>query len=80
MPNANKMPREYDEEMCLNQVKYLGLVENMRVRRAGYAYRMTYERFVKRYNLPCVIHLLFIIVFVVVTQVQAHLPRHLAIF
>lgn len=50
MPNANKRAKEYDEQLCRTQVQYLGLVENMRVRRAGYAYRMTYERFIKRYG------------------------------
>ena len=30
------------------QVRYLGLVENVRVRRAGYAYRQKYELFMRR--------------------------------
>lgn len=30
------------------QVRYLGLVENMKVRRAGYPFRMKYEWFMKR--------------------------------
>ena len=30
-------------------MKYLGLLENVRVRRAGYAHRSTFERFLKRY-------------------------------
>jgi myosin-1 len=31
-------------------VKYLGLMENLRVRRAGFAYRRTYEAFLERYK------------------------------
>ncbi|KAF4527003.1 hypothetical protein B566_EDAN001550 [Ephemera danica] len=34
-------------------VKYLGLLENLRVRRAGFAYRRTYENFLKRYKALC---------------------------
>lgn len=51
MPNWNKAPFDYNEELCLNQVRYLGLVENMKVRRAGYPYRMRYDRFMRRYKL-----------------------------
>lgn len=35
------------------QVKYLGLVENLRVRRAGFAYRRPYEAFLNRYKSLC---------------------------
>lgn len=45
MPNTNKSSIEWDDELVLNQVRYLGLVENTRVRRAGFPYRMKYERF-----------------------------------
>jgi myosin-1 len=51
MPNWNKAPREFDDELCLNQVRYLGLVENMKVRRAGYPFRMHYNRFMRRYKM-----------------------------
>lgn len=33
------------------QVRYLGLLENLRVRRAGYAFRMEYDKFLQRYKL-----------------------------
>eukprot|EP00300_Choanocystis_sp_HF-7_P021321 c20764_g1_i3.p1 GENE.c20764_g1_i3~~c20764_g1_i3.p1 ORF type:complete len:851 (+),score=192.87 c20764_g1_i3:64-2616(+) len=33
-----------------HQVKYLGLLENIRVRRAGFAFRERFERFVTRYQ------------------------------
>lgn len=32
------------------QVKYLGLLENVRVRRAGYAHRLTFDQFARRYS------------------------------
>lgn len=33
-----------------HQVKYLGLMENLRVRRAGFAYRRKYEVFLQRWG------------------------------
>jgi len=36
------------EEVVTHQVTYLGLVENLRVRRAGFAYRRKYELFLNR--------------------------------
>ncbi|KAJ1930391.1 class II myosin [Tieghemiomyces parasiticus] len=50
-PNENKSPTEYDDQRVLHQVKYLGLCENIRVRRAGFAYRQTFEKFVERFYL-----------------------------
>ena len=47
-PNHNKSPKEYDQKMVLHQIKYLGLNENIRVRRAGFAYRQTFEKFLER--------------------------------
>ena len=35
------------------QVKYLGLMENLRVRRAGFAYRRPYTTFLNRYKSLC---------------------------
>ena len=49
-PNENKSPTEYNNPNVLHQVKYLGLQENVRIRRAGYAYRETYERFFDRFK------------------------------
>ncbi|KAJ1978049.1 class II myosin [Dimargaris xerosporica] len=50
-PNETKSPMDYDERRVLHQVKYLGLCENIRVRRAGFAYRQTFEKFVERFYL-----------------------------
>lgn len=49
-PNALKAPNNFDERLSSNQIRYLGLLENVRVRRAGYAYRQTYEKFMHRYE------------------------------
>lgn len=50
-PNQNRSPKEYEEKAVLHQVKYLGLHENVRIRRAGFAYRQTFEKFVQRFYL-----------------------------
>ncbi|NWJ10438.1 MYO1G protein, partial [Crypturellus undulatus] len=51
-PNDAKSPELFDEERCRHQVSYLGLLENVRVRRAGFAYRQPYDRFLLRYGRP----------------------------
>jgi len=40
----------FDDRIVIHQVKYLGLMENLRVRRAGFAYRRPYEMFLQRYK------------------------------
>jgi len=49
-PNENKAAQDWDAQRCKHQVQYLGLYENVRVRRAGFAYRATFERFLRRYK------------------------------
>lgn len=66
-PNDSKQPLKVDEELLrhqvnyclqacsflltLDQVRYLGLPENLRVRRSGYAFRMDFKRFMDRYKM-----------------------------
>ena len=50
-PNDNKSPSEYNVTNVMHQIKYLGLQENVRIRRAGFAYRQTFEKFVERFYL-----------------------------
>ncbi|XP_062512856.1 unconventional myosin-Ig-like isoform X2 [Corticium candelabrum] len=52
-PNAEKKSGIYDQQLCTHQVRYLGLLENVRVRRAGFAHRQSYESFVTRYKMLC---------------------------
>lgn len=49
-PNEIQGPDSFNIELVRHQVKYLGLMENLRVRRAGFAYRRTYEAFLQRYK------------------------------
>nr|XP_049693916.1 unconventional myosin ID [Helicoverpa armigera] len=50
-PNPHQAPNTWDEQLVRHQVAYLGLVENVRVRRAGFASRQRYDRFLKRYKM-----------------------------
>ncbi|CAB1416270.1 unnamed protein product [Pleuronectes platessa] len=48
-PNETKRPRDWEDVRARHQVEYLGLRENIRVRRAGYAYRRIFKKFLQRY-------------------------------
>ncbi|XP_076610912.1 unconventional myosin-Ig isoform X2 [Chaetodon auriga] len=52
-PNEMKSPVLFDDARCQHQVAYLGLLENVMVRRAGFAYRQPYARFLQRYKMTC---------------------------
>nr|XP_020474253.1 unconventional myosin-Ih-like isoform X2 [Monopterus albus] len=52
-PNEAKQPGHFDDVLVRHQVKYLGLMEHLRVRRAGFAYRRKYEIFLQRYKPLC---------------------------
>ncbi|CAN9500314.1 unnamed protein product [Ophioblennius macclurei] len=48
-PNETKRPKDWEESRVKHQVEYLGLRENIRVRRAGFAYRRLFSKFLMRY-------------------------------
>jgi myosin-1 len=48
-PNPKKQAMTFNGDLVEHQVKYLGLLENVRVKRAGYAYRHYFEIFFKRF-------------------------------
>ncbi|NWY64976.1 MYO1A protein, partial [Erithacus rubecula] len=50
-PNDTKSAMVFSPELVLAQVRYLGLMENVRVRRAGYAFRQLYGPFLQRYKM-----------------------------
>ncbi|XP_065890245.1 unconventional myosin-Ic-like [Dysidea avara] len=52
-PNDDKRPALLDEKIIFHQVKYLGLMENLRVRRAGFCYRRPFAVFLERYKSLC---------------------------
>jgi myosin-1 len=50
-PNMEKKSGIFKEDLMTHQIRYLGLVENIHVRRAGFVYRQKYEKFVQYYGL-----------------------------
>ncbi|CAD7676790.1 unnamed protein product [Nyctereutes procyonoides] len=50
-PNEHQQRGQFSWDLVAIQTQYLGLLENVRVRRAGYAYRQRYEPFLERYRL-----------------------------
>ncbi|XP_027451585.1 unconventional myosin-Ia isoform X1 [Zalophus californianus] len=50
-PNEHQQQGQFSSELVAVQTRYLGLLENVRVRRAGYAYRQRYGPFLERYRL-----------------------------
>ncbi|XP_069735746.1 unconventional myosin-Ia isoform X2 [Phaenicophaeus curvirostris] len=50
-PNETKTAMLFTPELVLAQIRYLGLLENVRVRRAGYAFRQLYGPFLERYKM-----------------------------
>ncbi|XP_065183961.1 unconventional myosin-Ia-like [Sycon ciliatum] len=50
-PNDLKKPNKFDDDLVLHQVRYLGLMENVRVRRAGYAFRQAYNLTLERFKM-----------------------------
>ncbi|XP_069081974.1 unconventional myosin-Ib isoform X1 [Pleurodeles waltl] len=52
-PNDKKAAHIFTDALVRHQVRYLGLLENVRVRRAGYAFRQPYEPCLERYKMLC---------------------------
>ncbi|XP_041663591.1 unconventional myosin-Ib isoform X6 [Cheilinus undulatus] len=52
-PNDKKAAHIFTDSLVRHQVRYLGLIENVRVRRAGYAFRQAYEPCLERYKMLC---------------------------
>ncbi|XP_072927407.1 unconventional myosin-Ib-like isoform X1 [Hemitrygon akajei] len=52
-PNETKSSVKFEDAVVQIQIKYLGLMENVRVRRAGYAYRHHYKPCLERYKMLC---------------------------
>ncbi|XP_041120568.1 unconventional myosin-Ib-like isoform X2 [Polyodon spathula] len=52
-PNDQKASHIFTDSLVCHQVRYLGLMENVRVRRAGYAFRQPYDACLERYKMLC---------------------------
>ncbi|XP_052543312.1 unconventional myosin-VIIb isoform X2 [Tympanuchus pallidicinctus] len=49
-PNDYKKPLLFDRELCIKQLRYSGMMETIRIRKAGYPVRYTFEEFFERYR------------------------------
>eukprot|EP00039_Didymoeca_costata_P032095 m.36807 g.36807 ORF g.36807 m.36807 type:complete len:2189 (+) comp9188_c0_seq1:109-6675(+) len=50
-PNENKNPGEFDRLLCTRQLRYSGMMETIRIRKAGYPIRHTFKEAINRYRL-----------------------------
>uniref|UniRef100_A0AAV2J9Y4 Myosin motor domain-containing protein n=1 Tax=Knipowitschia caucasica TaxID=637954 RepID=A0AAV2J9Y4_KNICA len=49
-PNEHKRPMLFNRELCVRQLRYSGMMETIRIRRAGYPIRYSFAEFVERYR------------------------------
>ena len=40
----------FDRDLCCRQLRYSGMMETIRIRRAGYPIRHTFSEFIERYQ------------------------------
>lgn len=49
-PNAEKLPNDYNDQLVLDQLKYLGMLDIIRIRREGYQIHLPFDEFMARYQ------------------------------
>uniref|UniRef100_A0A673HEW7 Unconventional myosin-VIIa-like n=1 Tax=Sinocyclocheilus rhinocerous TaxID=307959 RepID=A0A673HEW7_9TELE len=49
-PNDKKMPMVFDRNLCMQQLRYSGMLETIQIRKSGYPIRHTFKDFLQRYR------------------------------
>nr|XP_057921483.1 unconventional myosin-X isoform X2 [Doryrhamphus excisus] len=49
-PNTHKMPDQFDQTVVLNQLRYSGMLETVKIRRSGFPIRRPFQEFCCRYK------------------------------
>ncbi|XP_078121206.1 unconventional myosin-X isoform X2 [Sander vitreus] len=49
-PNTHKMPDQFDQTLVLNQLRYSGMLETVKIRRTGFPIRRPFQDFCTRYK------------------------------
>ncbi|OQR70068.1 myosin-IIIb-like [Tropilaelaps mercedesae] len=47
-PNEQRSPTRLQKDKVLNQLRYTGVLETIRIRQTGYSHRLTFHDFLKR--------------------------------
>uniref|UniRef100_W5M973 Myosin IXB n=1 Tax=Lepisosteus oculatus TaxID=7918 RepID=W5M973_LEPOC len=48
--NAEKMEMQFDEALVLQQLRYTGMLETVRIRRSGYSAKYTFQEFIEQFR------------------------------
>ncbi|XP_048201605.1 unconventional myosin-VIIb [Perognathus longimembris pacificus] len=49
-PNEYKKPLLFDRELCIQQLRYSGMMETVHIRKSGFPIRYTFEEFTRRFQ------------------------------